>query len=92
MLNHKFGRFAAYFKRQDSPCCGPTSEEDDDFPGFLNCNKFTATACSNADDYVYWDSLHYTQRVQEYLANRLWNGTFGVDCHPFCLQELAALP
>ena len=30
--------------------------------------------CNNADDYIWWDSFHATERIQEQLAKGLWSG------------------
>ncbi|CAB4288086.1 unnamed protein product [Prunus armeniaca] len=43
--------------------------------------------CENADDYVWWDSFHPTERIQENLAKTLWNGTPS-SVGPYNLEEL----
>ncbi|KAM5547112.1 GDSL esterase/lipase 5 [Rosa sericea] len=42
--------------------CGGTKEDKD------------YQVCNNADDYVWWDSFHPTERIHEQLAKALWNG------------------
>ncbi|TQE09737.1 hypothetical protein C1H46_004694 [Malus baccata] len=61
------------FKEGKTACCG-TGE----FRGVFSCggkrivNEFEL--CENPNEYVFWDSLHLTEKVYKQFANEMWGG------------------
>ncbi|KAL7155514.1 hypothetical protein ABFS83_03G079600 [Erythranthe nasuta] len=51
------------FKIADKGCCGITGKVEVSF--LCKC------ACSNVDDYVYWDSVHPTEKTYKILVHRI---------------------
>lgn len=51
------------FKDGDDACCGP-----------LDCGKNGTAACSNPNEYVWFDGGHTTQRANYQLAQLIWAG------------------
>ena len=43
--------------------------------------------CDNAEDYVWWDCFHPTEKIHEQFARALWNGP-PLSVFPFNLQDL----
>ncbi|XP_028051800.1 GDSL esterase/lipase 2-like isoform X3 [Camellia sinensis] len=74
------------FKEGMNACCGTGP-----FRGLFTCggtNKVTDyQLCDNADDYVWWDSFHPTERIHEQFAKALWDGPLDY-VGPYNLQQL----
>ncbi|KAJ9168100.1 hypothetical protein P3X46_019667 [Hevea brasiliensis] len=74
------------FKDGVNACCGSGP-----YGGLLTCggNKKVTEfqLCNNADEHVWWDSFHPTERIHEQFAKALWNGSpFSVG--PYNLEDL----
>lgn len=74
------------FKEGKNACCGAGA-----FGGLFSCGGTKKVAnydlCDNADDYVWWDSFHPTERIHQQFAQALWDGprpTIG----PYNLRDL----
>ncbi|KAL6226850.1 hypothetical protein ACLB2K_000810 [Fragaria x ananassa] len=61
------------FKDGMNACCGSRP-----YGGSFTCGGTKKDKdyqlCNNADDYIWWDSFHATERIQEQLAKGLWSG------------------
>ncbi|KAL5786520.1 hypothetical protein ACOSQ2_008912 [Xanthoceras sorbifolium] len=82
-INHpsKYG-----FKEGKSACCGYGP-----YGGIFTCGGTKKVKeyhlCENADDYVWWDSFHPTEKINEQIAKGLWDGPpFSVG--PYNFQRL----
>ncbi|TXG61709.1 hypothetical protein EZV62_013072 [Acer yangbiense] len=86
-INHpsKYG-----FKEGINACCGYGP-----YGGIFTCGGTKEVKeyelCENAEDYVWWDSFHPTEKIHEQFAKTLWNGEpepepFSVG--PYNLQRL----
>lgn len=42
--------------------------------------------CDNADNYIWWDSYHPTERIHEQIAKTLWKD--GPSVGPYKLEDL----
>ena len=67
-------------------CCGTGP-----FGGIFTCGGTKKVTdyqlCDDADDYVWWDSFHPTERIHQQFAKALWNGPpFSVG--PYNLEDL----
>ncbi|KAL1531237.1 GDSL esterase/lipase 1-like [Salvia divinorum] len=78
------------FKEGENACCGSGP-----FEGVFSCGgmkKMTAyDLCNEADEYVWWDSFHPTQRIHQHFAQALWDrpqATLG----PYSLRDLFFSP
>ena len=85
--NHKsFFFHRAGFKDGVNACCGTGP-----YGGLYTCggakNVKDYQLCDNADDHVWWDSFHPTERIHEQLANTLWSG-HPSSVGPFNLEDL----
>ncbi|KAK4428774.1 GDSL esterase/lipase 5 [Sesamum alatum] len=73
-------------KEGASACCGSGP-----YGGVYTCGgtKKVATyeLCDNAEDYVWWDSFHPTERIHEQFAKALWDGPRS-SVGPYNLQDL----
>ncbi|KAG6411612.1 hypothetical protein SASPL_129695 [Salvia splendens] len=74
------------FKEGASACCGSGP-----FGGIFSCGGMKETTaydlCDDANDYVWWDSYHPTQRIHQHFGQALWDGpqaTLG----PYSLRDL----
>lgn len=74
------------FKEGASACCGTGP-----FGGIFTCggtkNNTQYEVCNDADEYVFWDSFHPTDKIHEQFAKALWSGappTVG----PYNLRDL----
>ncbi|KAL8059265.1 hypothetical protein ABFX02_03G074000 [Erythranthe guttata] len=56
------------FKIADKGCCGIT--------GAVEVSFLCKCACSNVDDYVYWDSVHPTEKTYKILVRRILDEYF----------------
>ncbi|KAL0410369.1 UNVERIFIED_CONTAM: GDSL lipase [Sesamum latifolium] len=67
-------------------CCGSGP-----FGGVYTCGGTkkvtTYELCDNADEYVWWDSFHPTERIHEQFAKALWDGP-QASVRPHNLQDL----
>lgn len=67
-------------------CCGTGP-----YGGIFSCGGTKEVKdyqlCDNADEYVWWDSFHPTERIHEQLAKTLWNGPPS-DVGPYNLEHL----
>ncbi|WOG91284.1 hypothetical protein DCAR_0310532 [Daucus carota subsp. sativus] len=54
------------FAESRRACCGTGTIETS-----LLCNSMSVGTCSNASQYVFWDSFHPTQQANEYLAQSM---------------------
>lgn len=45
--------------------------------------------CDNVEDYVWWDSVHATEKIHEQFAKALWNEG-DPSFSPYNLQQLFA--
>ncbi|KAL2503332.1 GDSL esterase/lipase 5 [Forsythia ovata] len=74
------------FKEGVNACCGTGP-----YGGVYTCGgtkKLTTyELCENADDYVWWDSFHPTERIHEQFAKALWNEPLS-SVGPFNIQDL----
>ncbi|XP_062109383.1 GDSL esterase/lipase At5g03810-like [Humulus lupulus] len=52
------------FKETEKGCCGTGLVESS-----ILCNKLSIGTCSNASDYVFWDSFHPSEAANNILAN-----------------------
>ena len=80
----------AGFKEGINACCGYGP-----YGGIFTCGGTKEVKeyelCENAEDYVWWDSFHPTEKIHEQFAKTLWNGEpepepFSVG--PYNLQRL----
>lgn len=67
-------------------CCGTGP-----YGGLFTCGGTkkvtTYELCDNADEYVWWDSFHPTEKIHRQFAEALWAGTQHV-VGPFNLRDL----
>ncbi|XP_021716074.1 GDSL esterase/lipase 5-like [Chenopodium quinoa] len=60
------------FKEGKTACCGTGK-----FRGIWSCGGTRLVKefelCENVNDYVFWDSTHFTEKVYEQLADEMWN-------------------
>ncbi|KAI8004846.1 GDSL esterase/lipase 4 [Camellia lanceoleosa] len=74
------------FKEGMNACCGTGP-----FRGLFTCGGTKKVTdyqlCDNADDYVWWDSFHPTERIHEQFAKALWDGPLDF-VGPYNLQQL----
>lgn len=74
------------FKEGVNACCGTGP-----YGGVYTCGGTkkvtTYDICDNADDYVWWDSFHPTERIHEQFAKALWDGP-RASVGPYNLQDL----
>lgn len=67
-------------------CCGTGP-----YGGIFSCGGTKEVKdyqlCDNADEYIWWDSFHPTERIHEQLAKALWNGPPS-DVGPYNLEHL----
>lgn len=61
------------FKDKINACCGSGP-----FGGIFTCGgtmKVTKyNLCDNVEEYVWWDSIHGTEKINEQFSKALWNG------------------
>lgn len=74
------------FKEGASACCGTGP-----FRGVFTCggikNITEYEMCNNADEFVWWDSFHPTERIHEQYAKALWDGA-PPSVGPYNLRDL----
>lgn len=67
-------------------CCG-----DGPYGGIFSCGGTKKTTeyslCDNAEEHVWWDSFHPTEKIHQQFAEALWNGTRSTVA-PYNLQHL----
>lgn len=67
-------------------CCGTGP-----FGGIFTCGGTRDIPdyqlCDRADDYLWWDSVHPTEKLHQQLAKALWNGPPS-SVGPYNLQDL----
>jgi hypothetical protein len=61
------------FKDGINACCG-SGPYGGLFTGGGTTEDKDYQLCNNADNYVWWDSFHPTERTHEQIAKALWNG------------------
>lgn len=44
--------------------------------GYETAMVFDATSCDNPSEYISWDGVHYTEAANDWVASRIFNGTF----------------
>ncbi|XVF48828.1 hypothetical protein PTKIN_Ptkin03bG0219700 [Pterospermum kingtungense] len=76
------------FKDGVNACCGTGP-----YGGVYTCggtkNVKDYQLCDNADDHVWWDSFHPTERIHEQFAKSLWSSTeHPSSVAPYSLQDL----
>ncbi|KAK2645108.1 hypothetical protein Ddye_020303 [Dipteronia dyeriana] len=76
------------FKEGINACCGYGP-----YGGAFTCGGTKLVKeyelCENADDYVWWDSFHPTEKIHEQFAKALWNGEPEPEpVGPYNLQRL----
>ncbi|KAM1062357.1 hypothetical protein PS2_026464 [Malus domestica] len=73
------------FKDGVNACCGIGP-----YGGIFSCGGTKEVKdyqlCDNADEYIWWDSFHPTERIHEQLAKALWNGPPS-DVGPYNLEH-----
>ncbi|XP_065850258.1 GDSL lipase-like [Euphorbia lathyris] len=70
-LNNRIMNPSKYgFKDGVNACCG-----SGEYGGIYSCgdNATDFKLCDNANEYIWWDSYHPTQRIHEQFAKALWN-------------------
>lgn len=81
LLLHNLG-----FKEGKKACCGAGA-----FGGLFSCGGRKKVSsydlCDNADDYVWWDSFHPTERIHQQFAQALWEGPRD-SVGPYNLRDL----
>ncbi|WCJ42866.1 GDSL lipase [Euphorbia peplus] len=73
------------FKDGVNACCGSGP-----YGGIYSCGeqkKIEFKLCENADEHVWWDSYHPTDRIHEQFAKTLWNSAVDI-VGPYNLQRL----
>ncbi|KAK4587691.1 hypothetical protein RGQ29_018917 [Quercus rubra] len=74
------------FKDGVNACCGTGP-----YGGIFTCGGTKKVTdyqlCDNADDFVWWDSLHPTEKIHEQFGQALWNGPPS-SVGPYTLQHL----
>ncbi|XVF35199.1 hypothetical protein REPUB_Repub18cG0124800 [Reevesia pubescens] len=74
------------FKDGVNACCGTGP-----YGGVYTCGgtrmSKTYQLCDNADDHVWWDSFHATERIHEHFAKALWSGNPS-SVEPYNLEDL----
>ncbi|KAK6236623.1 GDSL lipase/esterase - like 10 [Theobroma cacao] len=74
------------FKDGVNACCGTGP-----YGGVFTCggtkNVKDYQLCDNADDHVWWDSFHPTERIHEQFAKALWSG-HPSSVGPYNLEDL----
>nr|POF03217.1 gdsl esterase/lipase 5 [Quercus suber] len=74
------------FKDGVNACCGTGP-----YGGIFTCGGTKKVTdyqlCDNADDFVWWDSFHPTEKIHEQLGQALWNGPPS-SVGPYTLQHL----
>lgn len=74
------------FTQGSAACCGRGP-----FNGAVRCGPNGSTnLCDNVDNFVFWDLLHPTQRVNHIIAKLLWSGDDSF-IQPMNLKTLAQL-
>ncbi|KAG6550720.1 hypothetical protein Mapa_007817 [Marchantia paleacea] len=71
------------FKFGNTACCG-----EGPYKG-LPCANPISDVCDNADDYVFWDLFHPTQRTYEILSANIIKGS-GLFVSPMNLEQMIA--
>ncbi|MBA0864443.1 hypothetical protein Goshw_002950 [Gossypium schwendimanii] len=81
------------FKEGETACCG-TGE----YRGVLSCGGKRPVKefqlCKHPQKYVFWDSLHLTERTYKQLADQMWGGATS-DSHdvgPYNIKQLFRIP
>lgn len=73
------------FKEGVNACCGTGP-----YNGVYSCGgkrkPVEFQLCDNADDYIWWDSGHPTERIHEQIAKTLWKD--GPSVGPYKLEDL----
>ncbi|KAH6837502.1 hypothetical protein C2S53_001025 [Perilla frutescens var. hirtella] len=86
-LLHRINNPSHYgFKEGKNACCGTGP-----FGGVFSCGGTKKVTdydlCDNADDYVWWDSFHPTERIHQQFAQALWDGPRAA-VGPYTLRDL----
>jgi len=65
-MSHRVNGYGTGFEAGDTACCGVANIE----AGIL-CNSFSLKICQNATKYVFWDSIHPTERTYNMLVTSI---------------------
>ena len=83
-IEEKWLIFCAGFGEASEACCGSGP-----YRGFFNCGSKTGDyeLCENVNDYVFFDSLHPTERAYHIFSQFIWNGNRTIT-GPYNLKAL----
>ncbi|XP_042514002.1 GDSL esterase/lipase 7 [Macadamia integrifolia] len=72
------------FSIPNEACCG-----NGRYGGVVSCLPLQKP-CQNRDQYIFWDSFHTTQAVNEIIATRCYTKS-STDCYPISIYQLAQI-
>ena len=73
--------FEKGFKVGNVACCGSGR-----YRGILNCGAEKYELCDNPSDYVFFDSVHPSEKAYQIFAQQMWNVS-----RPYSLKSLFQL-
>ncbi|CAN8259395.1 unnamed protein product [Cochlearia groenlandica] len=78
------------FKQGKMACCGSGPLRGINTCGFRNGPSQGYELCENADDYIFFDPGHLTEKAHRQIAELIWNGPINVTA-PYNLKTLLEL-
>ncbi|XP_010552194.1 PREDICTED: GDSL esterase/lipase 5 isoform X2 [Tarenaya hassleriana] len=82
------------FKEGEGACCGAG-----EYRGVFSCGGKRLVKefelCENPNDYVFWDSIHFTEKTYEQIATLFWDGereANSLAVGPYSIKKLFQIP
>jgi phospholipase/lecithinase/hemolysin len=87
-LDDRVKNYSKYgFKEGVNACCGTGP-----YRGIPTCGgtkkEKKYELCENAEDYLWWDSFHASEKIHHQVAQDLWNGQPSFSVGPYNLHDL----